>query len=57
MYLGNCDDLYQLLEVQHEYSKFVTIRATCNLGTDDDVDYCMNIINCILIYLLMKLMK
>ena len=44
---GNCDALYQLLEVQHEYSKFVTVREMCNLGTDDDVDYCMNIINCI----------
>lgn len=44
---GNCDALHQLLEVQHEYSKFVTVREMCNLGTDDDVDYCMNILHCI----------
>lgn len=38
-------DTWELLRVQHEYSKFVTIRETANLGTDDDVDYCMNILN------------
>ena len=40
-------DTWELLRVQHEYSKFVTVREMCNLGTDDDVDYCMNIINCV----------
>ena len=44
---GNCEYLHELLEVQHEYSKFVTIRETCNLGTSDDIDYCINILNCI----------
>lgn len=37
----------ELLEIQHEYSKFCTIREFTNLGTGDDVDYCMNILNCV----------
>lgn len=40
-------DTRELLRVQHEYSKFVTMREFVNLGTDDDVDYCMNILNCV----------
>lgn len=38
---------WELLRIQHEYSKFVTIREFVNLGTSDDVDYCMNILNCV----------
>lgn len=40
-------DTWELLRVQHEYSKFVTIREFTNLETDDDVDYCMNILECV----------
>lgn len=44
---GNCENLYKLLNVQHEYSKFVTIREMCNLESSDDWDCCMNILKCI----------
>lgn len=38
-------DTWELLRIQHEYSKFATIREFVNLRTSDDVDYCMNILN------------
>lgn len=40
-------NVWELLRVQHEYSKFVTMRESNYLGTDEDVDYCMNILNCV----------
>lgn len=40
-------ETWELLRVQYEYSKFMTVREMCNLGTDDDVDYCMNILECV----------
>lgn len=40
-------DTWELLRIQHEYSRFATIREFVQLGTDDDVDYCMNILNCV----------
>lgn len=40
-------DTWELLRIQHEYSRFATIREFVELGTNDDVDYCMNILNCV----------
>ena len=40
-------DTWELLRIQHEYSRFVTIRDFVNLSTSDDVDYCINILNCV----------
>lgn len=38
---------YELLKLQHEYSKFVTMRDFVNLSSDDDFEYCMNILECV----------
>lgn len=40
-------ETWTLLHIQHEYSKFVTMREFNNLETSDDVDYCMNILSCV----------
>lgn len=40
-------DTWELLRIQHEYSTFVTIREFVNLKTSDDVNYCMNILDCV----------
>lgn len=40
-------DTWELLRIQHEYSKFATMREFVNLDTNDDVNYCMNILNCV----------
>lgn len=38
---------YRKLEIQHEYSTFVTMREVNSLDYDEDWEYCMNILSCV----------
>ena len=38
---------YRLLEIQHRYSQFYTMREVNSLGFDEDWDYCMKILECV----------
>ena len=42
-----CLGQYKMLEIQHEYSTFVTMREVNSLDYDEDWEYCMNILDCI----------
>lgn len=42
-----CLNDYKKLEIQHEYSTFVTMREVNSLDYDEDWEYCMKILNCV----------
>lgn len=42
-----CLSEYKKLEIQHEYSTFVTMREVNSLDYDEDWEYCMNILKCV----------